>query len=295
MRFETRYVACNLCGSEDASVLWKKNGFRYVKCRVCGLVFVNPQLEEFEIKRIYSILYPNKSENKARPLDVINYSPVLNWAEAYRCEGRFLDVGCFRGYLLSAARHLGWDAFGTEISAAACAYGRSELGLNIFHGQLTEAGYPDNYFDVAVLFDVIEHLSDPILYLYEIFRLLRPGGGLYLFTPNFNSLTCRFFGKDWSVFFPWHQYYFSPRTLDEMIRRAGLKAKKIRCFGIGPVSRRNAYEEIHTLKIPASNVSKAMTKIKTDFSLLRKAYFLMQSSHHVPYGSKITALAEKPF
>lgn len=306
LEWRTRYVRCNLCDRDCISELWIKDGFRYVRCQNCGLIYVNPQLLPSEIEAIYAVGYQSKSADKPRPKDFLNYQPLLRWAAQYRKNTRLLDVGCFKGYLLMAAREQGWLSFGTEISAQATEYVKQEEGLDVFLGSLPKAGYPDEYFDVVVMQDVIEHLSDPLGYLQEIYRILRPGGGLYIDTPNFNSVTRYFLGKDWSVFFPWHQYYFTPRTLQQMIEKSSFTLRCIQCIGLAPFNRYNAFRSLQQ-KQEIACLSKRHIKelLKRKVPFLKRSYFFSKSIGNTPFrifsamgihiGTKMIAFTKKQY
>lgn len=305
LKWKTQYVRCNLCGNDHASELWVKDGFRYVQCQICGLVYVDPQLLPSEIKRIYEIGYQSKSESKPQPVDYISYESVLHWATQYRQSERFLDVGCFKGYLLMAARNHGWSVFGTEISARAVEHAEQELGLDVFLGSLSEAGYPEQYFDVVVMRDVIEHLSDPLGYLQEIYRVLRPGGGIYIETPNFDSVTRYVFGKDWSIFFPWHQYYFTAQTLRLILREANLTVQGVWSIGVSPVSRYNAFRSLQQKQEIASSPRRGIKSfVRYELPFLRRLYFFLKSIGNAPFrlfsawgvhvGTKLIVRAERP-
>lgn len=292
LNLKTRDISCNLCEKDKTSELWTKDGFHYVQCKDCGLVYVNPQLEPSEIGKIYSKIYKNKSKDKPPPKDDINYRDLLKWAGPYRKLNRFLDIGCFKGFLLAAARTVGWQPYGVEISEKAVQYAQNILGLNVYQSFSPKGLFPDEYFDVVVLFDVIEHLSDPLAYMKEIYPLIRPGGALYIFTPNFDSLMQRVLGKSWSVFFPWHQFYFSPKTLSRLLHKAGFTVKRIQCFGLGPLSTSNAYRNF--VLTPGENSASQKIKFKLNSAFLRKVYFFLMANIHLPYGSKMTAIAQKP-
>lgn len=302
--WQTRSICCNLCGEDRISELWVKDGFRYVQCRECGLVYVNPQLFQEEIERIYEIGFQSKSESKPAPTDFLSYQPVLQWAAPYRQNGRFLDVGCFKGHLLLAAQNQGWNVFGTEISEQAVENARNEQGLEVFLGALPEASYPDQHFDVVIMQDVIEHLDDPLGYLREIQRILRPGGGLYMDTPNFGSLTRFFLGKEWSIFFPWHQFYFTAGTLNDMIQKAGLKTQKIECINLSPVSRYNAFRSMEQRQeIARSSRLSIKFWLRHKVPFLKKLYLFSKLCGNIPMrilsilgvhiGSKIILTASK--
>ncbi len=304
-QWETRVVNCNLCGNDQVSLLWYKDRFRYVRCVQCGLVYVNPQLLPAEIERIYDTGYASKSESKPLPLDFLVYQPILDWAARYKQQLTFLDIGCFKGHLLLAAREQGWSVLGIEISQKAVEYARKEHGLDVFLGPLPEASYPPSHFDVAIMQDVVEHLSSPKLYLQEVFRVLRPGGGIYIETPNFDSATRYVLGKEWSVFFPWHQYYFTPRTLKKMLEEVGFVVRKVRCVGLGPLSRYDALRAIVERKEMVSASRRRLKSIaelpipyfkKTLLSIfwVSDLPFRFLSLIGIHIGTKMIVFAEKP-
>ncbi len=93
--------------------------------------------------------------------------------------GRILDVGCGLGYLLSGLRE-GWEKYGIEVSRFAAQH--AQAWGRIFVGELHEAQFPDEHFDVVVMHHVIEHMEDPISTILEVRRILKPGGILLLGT-----------------------------------------------------------------------------------------------------------------
>lgn len=297
-------VSCNLCGSEQRTLLWVKDGFQYHRCQGCGLVYISPRLTEAEIASIYAVGFESKSSQRPPPVDYSSYRPFFKAAEKYRRNNTLLDVGCFRGYLLLGARKRGWQVWGTEISRQAADSARLEYGLDVYVGSLLDAQYPSNHFDVVSLFDVVEHLTDPLNYLREIRRILRPGGLLYLDTPNFDSLVRSLLGREWSIFFPWHLHYFTADTMRGMIDEAGLDVVSCRCENWGPISRYNPYRALKSLSaISKPNVaSKGWVRryrkyLKPPYLLARRLTNLpieILSAFGLYIGSKLIVLAEKP-
>jgi SAM-dependent methyltransferase len=266
-------------------------------------VYVNPQLLASEIVRIYEIGYASKTVMTPPKVDPLTHRRELAFARPYRREGRWLDVGCFNGNLLLTARSDGWEPFGTEISSPAVRYARGQ-GIEVFEGDLPAARFPDNFFDVVTMMDVIEHLDEPLRYLNEVRRILRVGGGLYMDTPNFNSLVRYVLGREWSVFFPWHQYYFTARTMRIMLDKADLRCKRIECIGLSPLSRYNpllSLRENGEIAQSSRRGLKSMLRQRTPF--LRRWYFAAQDVGNLPFrllsaagihiGSKMIVMAEK--
>ena len=154
------------------------------------------------------------------------------------------------------------------------------------------------------MFDVIEHLPDPSCYLAEINRILRPGGLLYVDTPNFNSINRYIFKEKWSVFFPWHLYYFTPNTLNNVCQNNKLIVKKITTEDWGPISTNNVYHSLKSgnkiSKVPSSILMKNLFKFRL---IIKPIYKLIKYLTNIPIrtlsnlkiniGSKIILIAEK--
>jgi SAM-dependent methyltransferase len=139
--------------------------------------------------------------------------------------GAVLDVGCGNGAFLSFVRALGWHPFGVEadLSAANVA---TEAGINVLARTLTELdGKYDNFFDAITLSHVIEHLHQPNQDILRCFSLLKPGGYLWIETPNIDSYGFKLFGRYWrGLEAPRHLVLFNEGSLGALLRRAGFNA-----------------------------------------------------------------------
>jgi SAM-dependent methyltransferase len=137
--------------------------------------------------------------------------------------GRLLDVGCGDGAFVAAAAQRGWHAEGLEPDPAAVAGARAQ-GLAIQQGTLKElaAREPGQRYDAITLSHVVEHMHDPEGELASAFALLRPGGLLWIATPNLDSLGHRRFGIDWlGLDPPRHLVIFTPDSLAGLLARIG--------------------------------------------------------------------------
>jgi SAM-dependent methyltransferase len=110
-------------------------------------------------------------------------------------------------------------------------YGGGRLRLDARAARVGDAGSPDASFDVVALIDVVEHLADPLALLREAARVTRPGGILYLVTPDVDSLSARVLRGRWWGLRPAHIYYFSRRSMAAALERAGFEVVEVRSYG----------------------------------------------------------------
>ncbi len=146
-----------------------------------------------------------------------------------RRPARILEVGFGNGLLLFALSHLDTELFGTEISQKACQAVSSSLGVETFCGQLWDAGYSDDQFDLVIFSHSLEHLSDPMRALHEARRTVAPDGGLIIGVPNPDCLSSKVFGQHWAGYdFPRHLFLFGRNALSRMADKAGFKLQRVR-------------------------------------------------------------------
>jgi SAM-dependent methyltransferase len=137
-----------------------------------------------------------------------------------------LEVGCWTGSFLLAARERGWAGEGIEPSA--WAVGRAkERGLTVEQGMLADARWEPGEFSVVVATDVIEHLLDPSAALAQIATLLDGDGVLFCTVPDTGSRGARALGARWWSVLPMHVQYFTRASLGLLLSRAGFEVSSI--------------------------------------------------------------------
>jgi len=223
--------ACLTCKGARVYYLFSTADYRVVRCNDCGLVFLNPQPSADELGRIYGADYFLGSDTEAgrRAVSEIKQATArLYLAECRRYSGlkngRLLEVGCGDGDFLVTAEAEGWQVTGVEYSAAACETVRSRLKTGAVHcGELPQIALPAEQFDLCVLSDVIEHVRDPLVFLREIHRVLRPGGALFIATPSIDSWSARFMKQKWMEFKAEHLVYFDRQTLQTALAKSSFR------------------------------------------------------------------------
>ena len=237
---------CNLCGANDTELVYVEKdrlmklpgSFRLVRCRRCGLLYLNPRPTPDEIGYYYPEHYgPYNVTPEEEPswIDRLDHD-YGNWKRArlirpiYPHGGRILDIGCATGNFLHMMRRLGsWELYGLDISPAATKYARERCGVNTFTGELADAGYPDTHFDVVTMWDVMEHVYDPTSTMIEVRRILKPAGLFLVRVPNVATWDARLFGGYWGGYdAPRHLYVFSPETFRGLLQKAGFQVKRMR-------------------------------------------------------------------
>lgn len=230
---------CPVCLSSSSDLLGNQDGWLWKNCRHCGCRFVGSLPDLSAQARIYDGSYQHGAEEV--PVFVRErLGDLVEQFEPYRKTGRLLDIGFGAGGLLQAAAARSWSCWGTEFAPGALEYG-SRQGWKVTSGDLLRAGLPSEGFDVVAMVEVLEHLPDPVAYLKEAARLLRPQGLLYATTPNGSGLNGRLLGVRWSVFSaPEHLQLLTPPALRIAVAQAGLKVVKIRTEGLNPSELRPA-------------------------------------------------------
>jgi 2-polyprenyl-3-methyl-5-hydroxy-6-metoxy-1,4-benzoquinol methylase len=135
--------------------------------------------------------------------------------------GAVLDFGCGGGSFLRIAQSCGWNVTGVDPDPKAVANCRSQ-GLNVLQGGVEQFDGKDGLFDVITMSHVIEHVHDPVGVMKVCHRLLKPGGRLWLETPNVDSLGHRHYTRNWIGFDPpRHLMLFNPTSMRKALIAAG--------------------------------------------------------------------------
>ncbi|MCM8800417.1 MAG: class I SAM-dependent methyltransferase [Candidatus Omnitrophica bacterium] len=235
---ETEYINCYLCGADDTQlvyiardIIWDIDGFfRVVKCNLCGFVYVNPRPTIQAIQVFYPPKYFSRISAKVNLSNIYNfklkkilenrYKPISK----YKQKGKVLEIGCGEGFFLKFLKEKGYSVFGVEISEYASNYAREVLGIDVFTGSIADFNPGKELFDIICMFEVLEHLYDPLSILLKIRYMLKDEAILVITVPNFLSFQRILFQDSWHILdVPRHLMQFTKDHLKKMLKKAGFK------------------------------------------------------------------------
>lgn len=237
MNYQTEEVVCGLCGANKYKIKYRIDGFNYVQCKNCGFVFVNPRLTKNEIANLYnedyfngagfdkSVEYRKEFEKQSALTDLNDWD--ISSIKYFLCNKsesiKLLDIGCGMGLFLWKAREKGFIVEGLELSNYAAQFVKSK-GIKVQQKSIEDAELQENYFDVIVMKEVIEHLPNLKSSLAKIYSSLKNDGVLFLTTGNYNCPERKLRGSKWFYFMPTgHLQIFSNKTIKKFLFEAGFK------------------------------------------------------------------------
>lgn len=241
--FSDGTCSCALCGktrfTKVADKLRTGENYKVYKCTFCEHVQLLPRPSMEDDREYYNKDLQEKAIRSNVNLD--NQRANSEYDVKRRADfiaGRFpmdsviLDIGCGYGFFLEEMSHRGYMIRGVEVSKERRErrdLARTIIDCDIFDINFIEEGNPNiEKVDIATLFHVLEHTSDPIGFLRNIKSVLKKNGCLIVEVPNVEELmldTC----PEYNDFY-WiraHLHYFNNKTLDYVLKKAGFKKIEI--------------------------------------------------------------------
>lgn len=232
--------SCPVCDSSAGAPHWQKGELRIVRCRDCGMVFVNPAPagmasgEYYDTEGADYYLSPAKLESDYAD---VRFERELRLFREFCPRGAVLDVGCGSGAFLFQLRKrwpADYEILGTDVSGAPLDYAESR-GVPMLRGDFLEMGFGGRRFDGITLWAVAEHLAEPKRFLTKAQALLHPGGVCFVLVPNLHSLAVRLLGAKYRYIYAQHLNYFSAQTLVQLSQTAGFEVAATRFRHFNPV------------------------------------------------------------
>ena len=211
-----------------------KNGYRIYRCTVCGLgqTDLAGNYDAF-VRNHYNKGYftgdPTKSAyvsyKEDKPFIVRNMRQFLRRVKKYKPAGKLLDAGCALGFFVELARENGYDAGGFDPSAYAAKEARALVGNSkIKLGTISSVTYPAKSFDIITMFDVFEHLKDPVRDIAKLSGYLKDDGIMVIATGDTGSALAKTLKRRWTFYIPpQHLFFFNKKNMSVLLARGGMQ------------------------------------------------------------------------
>ena len=231
---------CPVCKGLDTTPVIGRRNYQYIRCGGCQTVYLDPMPSAEEAAALYqnSAYFMGDEGTGYRDYYAMHKALAPHFRRRLRVlakhlprRGRLLDVGCADGYFLEMARADGWEVMGVEVSEemAAKASGRLNIPIVTSVDRLLPVE-----FDAITMWEVLEHLPDPVAELQCLAQRLRPGGFLMLSTPNAGHWQALRAPETWTAYCPpAHLVLFTADSLQLALEKAGLFP--IRIWKVSPL------------------------------------------------------------
>lgn len=220
-------IKCRLCDSGKIKIRNIFVNFTLGACETCGFVEILERPEEKEFFTMYDDNFFKRGKykkNKAEEEENLRRLSLLK-KNGLKNGSRVLDAGCATGEYIKLIKDQ-YEVWGIDISEFAINEARinnPDIADRIKLGMLEDQDFPVGFFDCVVLWDVLEHLWDPVETMKKIVKILKPGGIVAISTPNIGAITPRIMGKHWHFMtIPEHLCFFDRNTIELLYKKVGL-------------------------------------------------------------------------
>jgi 2-polyprenyl-3-methyl-5-hydroxy-6-metoxy-1,4-benzoquinol methylase len=238
---------CPICGGQALDRVYSFADFSVMRCERCDNswrtnMYTKEIIEQMYCEEDYDqhpfFAFEKHEVEQPSGARFKNFQRALNDIDALVGTGRILDIACGSGAFLAIAQRRGWDVYGVEISAALCRVCRENTDATLYNTSFEEADLPLAAFDAVTMWDIIEHVLDPVAFIAKARSLLKPGGVLLICTPDEDSLLAR---TGWALYkstgatyrYPalalhprYHTFFFSRKSLRRLLNQHGMKVSR---------------------------------------------------------------------
>lgn len=231
---------CPLCSAQDFTEYLSYKKYKLFECAICSAVAPNLNLDrlaelnfhstsivEEDLKReiLSTFEYRKQTFATERVEYLKDILPSFGNSDEY-----VLDVGCGPGYFLSYLKDLGIRSRGLEVNSASVSFAR-DIGLDVALSNLEDE--PAGQYSLITMFDVLEHIPQPVNFMKMVSDKLRPGGSVLAYTPNIHSLSSLIMGGNHNMLAVFnHLCFFDRASLNFLATHSGLQLGNIDFYGL---------------------------------------------------------------
>jgi SAM-dependent methyltransferase len=225
---------CIVCSSNEYLKIYDNT---LLQCKHCSFVSANLEISEEKLKKLYSENYFKGEEY----LDYVRDKKVLqhNFNKRLNTIAKIinplkiksaLEIGCAYGFFAECftKRFPGESYIGYDIAEEAVNYGKNNLRMNLHAEDYLTVNSRENKYSDVFMWDVIEHLPAPHLFIEKIASEMDDSARIYITTGDISSWLAKFQKSKWRMIHPpTHLHYFSKSTLTRLLNNYGLNVKYV--------------------------------------------------------------------
>lgn len=220
---------CPLCTNKRQEILFTRFNLNYIMCNQCNCAYVDrfpvdtsDIYNNFNYKSIAKKAYLDNSNYRIKRFATERINLIKNYISVNNKKVKLLDIGCGTGWFLEYAKTIGYDVQGYEFSKELAQLTSKRLNIKIFSNKIDEIDHHIQY-DVITMFDVIEHVLDPLYLIKSAYKILKKDGIILFYTPNLESLAIHHLREFSSAIIPVHHpILFSKNSLERLCNKVNL-------------------------------------------------------------------------
>lgn len=230
---------CLLCNTQRGKDFLRYKNYQLLECTRCGLVSPNIDFAKVNGQKLYDdpacvrdttreVLDTYKYRKRTYAPERLQY--ILDKTDLVPKKIRLLDVGCGPGYFLSYLQDKKIKYKGLELAkflVEIC----QQKGLNVGMNEISEE--PDQAYNIITMFDVLEHIVNPVSLMKTLNRKLIKGGFVLAYVPNIHSLAYHLMGEYQNTLVPFQHFgFYDPASLQYLARQSGFTIHSLDYYGL---------------------------------------------------------------
>jgi 2-polyprenyl-3-methyl-5-hydroxy-6-metoxy-1,4-benzoquinol methylase len=225
---DIRCCVCDNHAPEKFNLKYRFPAFDVVECNECSFLFIPPYYR----KKIVYTQYKDASVTEAvrsgnNWVKIQRHKLRFRFISKFKKSGTLFDLGAGWGHFMLAAKELGYEVSGIEISEQPYLYCVNDLKLPVRHVDFFTMDEAEK-FEIVTMWDVLEHIDNADVFLQKCSRITKAGGYLFLQVPQIDSYIARREKDNWKMMGLDHVNYFSKKTIRQILQKNGYELLEIK-------------------------------------------------------------------